>query len=162
MRKDSTMSAAQGYKIELENALKFFKTTISVFEEADSGYAPQPDLYTVASHVAHAGDTVNWFIEGAFGAGWNMDFEAEVARAKAITSLSEAKQKLDDAFANAAKVIGGASDQELFEPIPDKAIMDGAPRCSIVSGITDHTAHHRGALAVYARLQGKEPPMPYA
>lgn len=155
------MSAAQGYKKDLENALKFFQTTISIFEEADSGYAPQPELYTVAAHVAHTADTVNWFIEGAFGAGWNMDFEAEVARAKAVTSLGEAKQKLQDAFNNAAAVIGGASDSELFEPIPDKAIMEGAPRCSIVSGITDHTAHHRGALAVYARLQGKLPPMPY-
>jgi uncharacterized damage-inducible protein DinB len=156
------MSAAEGYKKELEMTLKFFQTTISVFEEADSGYAPQPELYTVASHVAHAADTVNWFIEGAFGAGWNMDFEAEVAKAKAVTSLGQAKKHLEQAFANAAGVIGAASDQELFEPIPDKQIMEGAPRCSIVSGITDHTAHHRGALAVYARLQGKEPPMPYA
>ncbi|KPK59254.1 MAG: hypothetical protein AMS21_10075 [Gemmatimonas sp. SG8_38_2] len=156
------MSAAEGYKKELEMTLKFFQTTISVFEEADSGYTPQPELYTVASHVAHTGDTVSWFIEGAFGAGWNMDFEAEVAKAKAVTSLAEAKKQLEQAFANAAGVIGAASDQELFEPIPDKRIMEGAPRCSIVSGITDHTAHHRGALAVYARLKGKEPPMPYA
>jgi uncharacterized damage-inducible protein DinB len=59
------------------------------------------------------------------------------------------------------KVVGAASDQELFEPIADKRIMEGAPRCAIVSALTDHTAHHRGALSVYARLIGKEPPMPY-
>ena len=156
------MSAAEGYKKELENALKFFQTTISVFEEADSGYTPQPELYTVAAHVAHTADTVDWLVEGAFGAGWNMDFEAEVAKAKAVTSLARAKKHLEQAFANVVGVIGAASDQQLFEPIPDKAIMEGAPRCAIVSAITDHTAHHRGALGVYARLQGKEPPMPYA
>jgi uncharacterized damage-inducible protein DinB len=156
------MSAAEGYKTELENALKFFSTTISVFGEADSGYAPQPELYSVAGHVAHTADTVDWFVEGAFGSGWNMDFEAEVAKSKAVKSLAEAKERLQQAFANAGAVIGAATDQQLFEPIPDKRIMEGAPRCSIVSGVTDHTAHHRGALAVYARLLGKEPPMPYA
>jgi hypothetical protein len=40
--------------------------------------------------------------------------------------------------------------------------MGGAPRASIIDGLTDHTAHHRGSLAVYARLRGKTPPMPYA
>jgi uncharacterized damage-inducible protein DinB len=79
-----------------------------------------------------------------------------------VKSLAEAKERLQQAFADAAAVIGAATDQQLFEPIPDKRIMEGAARCSIVSGVTDHTAHHRGALAVYARLLGKEPPMPYA
>jgi uncharacterized damage-inducible protein DinB len=155
------MSAAAGFIKELEMDLKFFKTTISIFEEADGGFAPQPELYTVAGQVEHVADTVDWFVEGAFGSGWNMDFEAHVARARAVTSLSDATNHLELAFAKAAEVIGAASDEELFEPIPDKQIMEGAPRCSIVSGITDHTAHHRGALSVYARLQGKEPPMPY-
>jgi uncharacterized damage-inducible protein DinB len=33
---------------------------------------------------------------------------------------------------------------------------------AIFGAITDHTAHHRGALTVYARLAGAVPPMPYA
>jgi uncharacterized damage-inducible protein DinB len=32
---------------------------------------------------------------------------------------------------------------------------------AIFGAITDHTAHHRGALTVYARLNGIVPPMPY-
>jgi uncharacterized damage-inducible protein DinB len=39
--------------------------------------------------------------------------------------------------------------------------MGGLPKKSIFGGITDHTAHHRGALTVYARLKGIVPPMPY-
>jgi uncharacterized damage-inducible protein DinB len=156
------MSAADGFKQELKSTLKFFKTTISVFDEADASYTPQPELYTVAAHVDHTAETIDWFIEGAFGAGWDMDFEAHVARSKAVTSLAQAKEHLEQAFAKAAEVIGAATDGQLFEPIPDKQIMEGAPRCAIVSAINDHTAHHRGSLSVYARLQGKEPPMPYA
>lgn len=155
------MSAAAGLAKELENDLKFFKSTVSIFEQADAEFAPKPELYTVAGHIDHTADTVDWFIEGAFGKGWDMDFEAIVARSKAVKSIADAKQHLDKAFARAAEVIGAASDQDLFAPIPDTRIMEGAPRAAIVSAITDHTAHHRGALAVYARLLGKEPPMPY-
>ena len=86
-----------------------------------------------------------------------MEFDASIAKAKAVTSLDEAKEWLDRAFANAIAVIGAASDEALFESIPDTRIMGGAPRAAVVSAIVDHTAHHRGSLAVYARLVGKEP-----
>ena len=33
---------------------------------------------------------------------------------------------------------------------------------SVIGALADHTAHHRGALAVYARMVGKEPKMPYS
>jgi uncharacterized damage-inducible protein DinB len=39
--------------------------------------------------------------------------------------------------------------------------MGGQPRHSIIGALIDHTAHHRGALTVYARLLSKVPPMPY-
>jgi uncharacterized damage-inducible protein DinB len=156
------MAAAQGLVRELESTLKFFKTTLSIFEPDDGGFAPFPELYTVSGHVAHTADSVDSFIEGAFGAGWDMEFEALIATAKAVTSLPEAIEWLDRAFANAAEVVGAASDEALFEPIPDTRIMTGAPRIAVISGIVDHTAHHRGSLAVYARLIGKEPAMPYA
>ena len=47
------MSIAQAYVQELQMTLKFFSTTISVFDEADSGYAAQPEMFTVAGQVAH-------------------------------------------------------------------------------------------------------------
>jgi uncharacterized damage-inducible protein DinB len=151
------MSTADGLVKELESTLKFLETTLSVFEPADAGFAPSPELYTVAGHVGHAADSVDWFIDGAFGDGWDMDFDALILKAKAVTSLEEATNWLRRAFANAIKVVGAASDEELFEPIPDAQIMGGAPRAALVSGIVDHTAHHRGSLAVYARLIGKVP-----
>ena len=91
-----------------------------------------------------------------------MDFEASIAKAKTVTSLHEAVKWLDRSFGNAIAVVGAASDHVLLESIPDTRIMGGAPRIAVVSGIIDHTAHHRGSLAVYARLIGKEPPIPYS
>ena len=91
-----------------------------------------------------------------------MDFEADIREAKAVTSLEDAVAWLHRAFEHAIEVVGSASDEELFTPIPDTRIMEGAPRAAAVSGIVDHTAHHRGSLAVYARLIGKVPLMPYS
>lgn len=156
------MAIADGLVVDLESTLRFFQTTLAVFEPGDASYAPSPELYTVAGHVAHAADSVDWFIEGAFGAGWDIDFDALIAKAKAVTSLEEATDWLKRAFANAVTVVGAASDKDLFTPIPDTRIMNGAPRIAVVSGIIDHTAHHRGSLAVYARLIGKVPAMPYS
>ena len=156
------MAVSEGLVKELESTQKFFNTTASVFESDDEGFAPYPELYTVAGHIAHAADSIDWFIEGAFGDGWDMDFEGSIAKAKEVTSLQEATEWLDRSFVNAKAVVGEASDQVLFESIPDTRVMAGAPRLAVVSGIVDHTAHHRGSLAVYARLIGKEPPMPYS
>ena len=64
-------------------------------------------------------------------------------------------------MAAASATLSYKSDAELMAPIADGPIMGGAPRMAIVNGITDHTAHHRGALTVYARVSGIVPPNPY-
>ena len=156
------MSTAERLVRELETARRLFRTTTSVFGPADAGFAPDAELYTVAGHFAHAADSIDWFVHGAFGSGWDLDFEKLIAQARAVTSLEEASAWLDRAFDNAIQVVGEASEQELFEAIPDTRIMDGAPRMAVVGSIIDHTAHHRGSLAVYARLIGKAPPMLYS
>jgi uncharacterized damage-inducible protein DinB len=57
--------------------------------------------------------------------------------------------------------VEASSDADLLTPLPEGPIMGGVPRIAIFGAIVDHTAHHRGALTVYARLQGVVPPMPY-
>jgi uncharacterized damage-inducible protein DinB len=53
------------------------------------------------------------------------------------------------------------TDAELLAALPEGPIMGGVPRMAVFGAINDHTAHHRGALTVYARLNGIVPPMPY-
>ncbi len=155
------MSQAADLVAQLETSHKYIKSTISTFDEGDAGFAPQPELYTVAGHIAHAADSVEWFVEGAFGEGWNMDFDGLIAAARAVETLEEAVAWLDRAFGTAISTLKAASDEDLAAPMPDERIMAGAPRSAIVGPIVDHTAHHRGALTVYARLLGKTPKMMY-
>ena len=58
-------------------------------------------------------------------------------------------------------VIDANCEAAWVEPLPPGPIMGGLPRLAVFGALTDHTAHHRGALSVYARLLGKVPPMPY-
>ncbi len=156
------MALGARYALQLNTTLKYFKNTLSCFDEADAGFRPTEEMFTVAAHVAHTAHTVDWFVEGAFGTGWDMDFAGANAAAMKVTSLKDATEWLERAFANVVEVVTSASDDELNAPIPDKSLMGDAPRNAIVSGIIDHTGHHRGSLAVYARLVGKVPMMPYA
>lgn len=117
---------------------------------------------TAAQQMAHAAHTVDWFLEGAFRPeGFDIHFEAHAAAVNACTSLSAARAWFEKSMAAAKEAISTKSDADLMTPMPSGPILGGAPRMAIFSAITDHTAHHRGALTVYARVSGVVPPMPY-
>lgn len=147
---------------ELNGSKQYFDRSTSILEEADSGFAPLPELMTVAQQVAHVAHTLDWFIEGASRPeGFNLNFEQITAEVNKVTSLKAARDWYDRAHKNLVGAIGKMSDAELHAPLPAGLVMGGAPKLAIVSGITDHTAHHRGVLTVYSRLLKKTPPMPY-
>ncbi len=151
----------EGLIEQLKTQEKFFLNTISCFTEGDSSFKPKDEMYTVAQHVGHAAETVDWFLEGAFGkGGFDMDFENYHERMKKYTSFDECVKQFKDATASGIQNITNIPDSELTAPI-EAEIMTGAPKMAVVGAIGDHTAHHRGALAVYARLLGKAPKMPY-
>jgi uncharacterized damage-inducible protein DinB len=147
---------------ELCAAQEFFNRSTRNLTEAHSTFAPAEGMMTAAQQIAHAAQTVDWFIEGAFRPeGFSMDFEGMFKEVAACTSITAAKAWFDRAIESAKAVTAQKSDAELTAPLPAGPIMGGMPRMVIYGSITDHTAHHRGALTVYARLNGIVPPMPY-
>ena len=156
------MSLAQSALADLASAHQYFTRSTRNLTESHSSFAPTPGMMTAAQQVAHAAHTVDWFMEGAFGSkGFDLDFEKQANEVNAYTSLAAARAWFDKAFEAARTLVGTKSDAELTAPLPAGPIMGGAPRMAVFAAITDHTAHHRGALTVYARLQGVVPPMPY-
>jgi len=151
----------EGLIEQLKTQEIFFMNTISCLTEEDSGYKPNEEMYTVAQHVGHAAETIDWFLEGAFGSkGFDMNFEDYGERMKKYKSFDESVKYFKDATAKGIENLKATPDTELMAPITGE-IMTGAPKMAVVGAIRDHTAHHRGALAVYARLLGKKPQMPY-
>jgi len=156
------MSLSQQAIAELAMAQEFFNRSTGNLPESLSGFAPVPGVMTAAQVVAHVAQTVDWFVEGAFREeGFDMDFETMMVETNGYDSLEAARGWFEKAIAAASATLGAKSDAELMELMPPGPIMGGAPRMAIIGAITDHTAHHQGALTVYARLNGIVPPMPY-
>ena len=147
---------------ELNAALEFFNRSTGSLTEDDSTYTPVDGVFTTAQQVAHAAQTIDWFINGAFEPkGFDMDFETHERKVRGVTSLSDARIWLAKSVETARAVIESKTDEEWAHPLPEGPVMGGQPRAAVFGAITDHTAHHRGALTVYVRLRGKVPPMPY-
>ena len=147
----------------LSMSKEFFDRSTRCLTEAHQDFQPTPEMMTVAQQVAHVAQTIDWFIEGAFhrAEGFDMDFENHMRPVMAIGSLAQARAWLDKSVTSAIAEIKAKSMEELQAPLPEGPVMGGAPKLSIIGAIEDHTAHHRGALTVYARLNGLVPAMPY-
>ncbi len=150
------------YVGQLLASKEFFERSTGVLDEADSGFRPREGMMTVAQQVWHAGQTLDWFIEGATRPeGFDLDFGKIGKALEAVTSLAAARQVLEGAYANAIRFFRSQSPEDLARPLPPGPVMGGQPIGGIVWAMVEHTAHHRGALTVYSRELGKVPPMPY-
>jgi uncharacterized damage-inducible protein DinB len=146
---------------ELKSSKEFFDRATRNLDEKDAGFAPVEGMLTAAQQVAHVAQTIDWFIEGAFGSGFTMDFEQHIKDVEKIKTLKDGRAWLEKSYAQAIKAFEQRSEAEIMKPLPAGPIMGGMPRAAIAGAIAEHTAHHRGALSVYTRLRGKVPPMPY-
>ena len=145
-----------------QSGLKFILPIAEDFEEKDAGFAPQEGMMTVVQQIRHTALTVDWFWEGAFsGNGFDMDFEKHMAEAAKPSTVAEAVQLLKDSHERCIKALESMSDEELMEPMVANEIFGEAPKSIVFGPTSDHTAHHRGSLAVYLRLCGKTPKMIY-
>jgi uncharacterized damage-inducible protein DinB len=141
---------------------EFFERSTRVLTEADSAFRPQEGMMTVAQQVAHAAQTLGWFIEGASRPeGFDLDFQKHAQALEQVTSLTAARQALQAAYANVIQFLRSRSAEDLARPLPPGPVMGGQPVSDIIWAMVEHTAHHRGALTVYSRQLGKVPPMPY-
>jgi uncharacterized damage-inducible protein DinB len=140
---------------------KTFDRTTSVLEEKDAAFRATPENATIAYHIAHVAQTIDWFREGGFGDHWRMDFEVMGAEAARVQTLAEGRRWLADAWDRLRATVADLPEAKLEETMGDNPILPNRRRYHTLEGLVDHCAHHRGALAVYARLLGKVPPMPY-
>ncbi len=147
---------------QLLTSQEYFARSTRVLEEADSGFRPQEGMMTVAQHVAHAAQTLDWFIEGASRReGFDLDFAKHAKALEAVTSLAAARRTLEGAYAHAIDFLRSRGAEDLARPLPPGPVMGGQPLSDVVWAMVEHTAHHRGALTVYSRTIGKVPAMPY-
>ncbi len=152
----------EGFVQWLKEMKQMFLRSSSALTEEDSMFAPVEGMYTAAQHVAQVAMTVDWFVEGGLGdKPFDLNFEEADRQVRQVQSLTQARQMLEEAFERVIDKTASMDPAKLNELLPPGPILGGVPRHTIFGAICDHTAHHRGALTVYARLLGKTPPMPY-
>lgn len=139
-----------------------FRRSASALTESDSAFRPAEGMFSVAEQVAHAAQTVDWFREGAFSpTGYDFDFEKHGREIAAVTSLASAWTWWERAVERMRSSLEEQDEGAWNERIVPGPAFGGEPRWKVLRGVVEHTAHHRGALTVYTRLLGREPPMPY-
>lgn len=144
----------------LGHSHRFFRRSTSVLGDEHADFAPREGMLTVKEHVAHVGHTLDWFLDALETGEYDMDFESQAREVAAVESLVAAFAWVDRAFGRVADYLAAATAESLAEMQPENPIING-PKGSVFAVLVEHTAHHRGALTVYARLQGLVPPMPY-
>lgn len=148
---------------QLRKSREFFERSTSTLTEEHSGFAPKEGMMTVVQQVAHVADTFDWFHDALVDMkGFDMDFDAMHKRIQGVETLDDARAWLVRAHDRLLAFVEKSTPESLAVCLPENdPIMAGAPRAALLSAIVEHTAHHRGYLAVYARLVGQVPPMPY-
>jgi uncharacterized damage-inducible protein DinB len=146
---------------QLKASKEYLDRATRELTEEDASYAPDENSFTSAQQLGHIAQTVDWFMEGAFGAGFNMDFENHDLQARNVKTMSDARAACTVSFDKAINTFSSKTPEELMELMPAGPVMCEQPKLTVVAGIVEHTAHHRGSLSVYTRLCGKVPPMPY-
>ncbi len=151
----------EGLVAELKSSKEFFDRSTRCLKEENSDYRPVEGMFSVAGQMAHVAQTIDWFLEGAFGTGFDLDFEKHSKAVSSVGSVNDARKWIEESFARAIALLESKSAEELAHPMPEGPIMGGMPRLTVVGAMVEHTAHHRGALTVYSRTLGHVPPMPY-
>ncbi len=147
---------------ELKSSKEFFDRSTRCLEEAHAGYRPTGDSLSTAEQIAHVGQSAEWFLDALKNDGqFNMDFESHQKEVRNTKTIADARAWVDRAYGGLADYVQNTSIEALSKPLPEGPIMGGAPSYAIISAVVEHTAHHRGALTVYSRLQGLTPSMPY-
>jgi hypothetical protein len=99
---------------QLKASKVYLDRSSSALTEEDSGYAPDSNSYTTAAQMAHIGLTIDWFIEGAFGKGFDMNFEEHDAMARKFTSLNAVRESCTASYNKAIELIGSKTTEEIF------------------------------------------------
>ena len=130
----------------------FFNRSTRVLEEADSQFRPQPGMWTVAQQVAHAAQTLDWFIEGATRPeGFNLDFQALAMALENVTSLEAAREMLKTAYGNVLRFLE-TSGPEVLDASSPRRTGDGrhARQRHLLGDGGAHSAPPRRAHRVFA------------
>ena len=112
--------------------------------------------------IRHIELSTRYYYYFAFGPGFDMSFDEYKAEMKKLISVEKAMEGLDTMYDEAIAMLEEATPEKLAADLPENPMVEKGQRYTVIFRNSDHTAHHRGALAVYLRMLGITPKMIYA
>lgn len=140
----------------------FLMNILKDFRPEHGDFAPASGMMTVTQQVRHIAHTVQWFRKGAFGAGFDMDFGQHAEELTKPCTFPQALEELRRTYEEYKTFLASLPEGALDQLMPPNPILGPQPRSTALHAQADHTAHHRGALAVYLRMLGVVPTMVYS
>ncbi len=169
----------------------FFLRATAVFAEHDADYRPAAGMLSVVEHIHHATAALELFVSQYFcrfvqtksiehrsfrlGRSWlsaqpelgfaDLSWTDKAAAYQASSereTLTQALAALSQTLEYTATLFARLDLAQLQQPLGDNPVMPAYfTGFDVAEFMFDHTAHHRGALAQYARLLGHDPKIPY-
>src|SRR3954451_8314784 len=118
----------------LANSEEFFERSTRCLTEAESNFSPADGLFTAAQQIAHAAQTIDWFVAG-MKSEFDLDFGRHEREVREVRSIAAARQWLADAFKKARSFVEEHSEEELNGPLPPGPVMGGAPKSAVFAAI---------------------------
>ncbi len=176
---------------QIRDHQEYFHRVVECFTEEDSSFRPINGTLSVAGQVLHVALSIEYFLSGMFGPyegfgpmsrfergfidmnwatlaeekelGIALDAEAWPIAVEASKSFTKALEVFDRIMDIAAEMFGSRTIEQIqAERLPENPLIPTEfTYPDVLDLMIDHTAHHRGALVVYAHLLGKDPKIPY-
>ena len=176
------------FRVKFHMHNEYFLRTLSAFNDEDSSFRPQQNMLSVKDQVLHTVGAIELFVSAYLstidstskithtsfrpGEAWSGSStavtdmrwtqNADKKHYDEQVDMKEIKEIFSKTMAYASDVFSIPSEAELQQPIGENSLVPDFFRAEdIIEIMLDHTAHHRGALAQYARLLGHSPKIPY-
>ena len=127
---------------ELNNAYVFFERSTGSLTEEDSGFAPAGGAFTAANQVAHAAQTIDWFMQGAFDPNASIWTSRRTTAASGPCNLFRRRARGCSArVENARALVANRNEDEWARRSPTDRSWAGCRgrRCSTASPTTPRT-----------------------
>ncbi|GAB4230169.1 MAG: hypothetical protein Kow00109_01760 [Acidobacteriota bacterium] len=146
-------SLGQLFRQELQFEAQTTRRVLERVPEDKWNWKPHPKSMSMGELASHIATIPEW-VQAVIGQD-EYDMGSEY-RPWQAANRGELLTKFDRLVAEAAELLGGATDQSLAKPWSLKAgehTIFTQPRAGVVRGmILSHLIHHRGQLSVYLRL----------
>jgi len=135
--------------------LEITKRVLAAVPDAKSDYRPDPHARSAWELAWHLANTDVQFLDGI--ADRNFKMETPENKPKNVAELVE---WYDTNFKRAAARVAGMSAEELLTPVNFMGAFN-FPAVFYLGFLSNHSIHHRGALATYLRPMGSKVPRIY-